>query len=456
MLAWFVAGVHAQLPQNVYFKFDSTTEFTSRGAIGNSPGRLSQALSPGHVAGQTRFTYSQYSIQDQDSATQEAWDLGFCGLDAAGDPAYATATFYVRNLRQPVGTGVRAWTINHSLTAPFTLAASREQWHHVWNFQQAANWVTDGLGVHMSQGGTWGTPPTLLCQNASHREIPRTDGTPQFQIIEDQAWSSGANAGKPVIQDCSWVLYLGFADPVLNGGFENAVYNSPCPNPSFGYGSLDPDFADNGSGTPPRYDNPHWLVNGGSNYAGGAAVLLMSMAVLPGGGVPVPPYGQLFLDLVDPLAALGPVVMPPMHPSRGYAEMTFNMGTAANPVRKIAASLPSWSTQAVVIAQNQPTRLTNVFTMRPIMLPQGFTAASAVQGTPVVVPKTPQNTTFAIRNDGRGELTVQQKINQTNVGPAVSIAERAMVRLSLLVAPNSIEVSSAKTTATGFVWAFDR
>jgi hypothetical protein len=197
-------------------------------------------------------------------------------------------------------------------------------------------------------------------------------------------------------------------------------------------------------------------VNGGPNYAGGISVLLMSMALLPGDGVAVPPYGRLYLDLLDPLAAIGPIVMPPMHPSRGYSEMTFDMGPATSPIRKVAAALPAWSAQAVVIASGQPTRLTNPFTFRPILLPPGFTAATAVQGTPHVLPRTTSHATFAIRNDGIGTLSVQQKVAQTNIGPAVSIPEFCMVRITPAVAANTIEISSTKTTPTDFVWAFNQ
>jgi hypothetical protein len=182
----------------------------------------------------------------------------------------------------------------------------------------------------------------------------------------------------------------------------------------------------------------------------------MSTALYPGDGILVPPYGRLYLDLNDPLAAIGPVPMPALHATRGFTELTFDLGPGTSPLRPIATSLPSWSAQAVVIAPNEPTLLTNVYSFRPILLPKGFTQATVTQGTPVVIPRTVQHQTFAIRNDGRGALTVQQKVGSTNLGPAQVIPERAQVRVLLAAPGNAIEVAGAKTTAIDFVWAFNR
>ena len=64
--------------------------------------------------------------------------------------------------------------------------------------------------------------------------------------------------------------------------------------------------------------------------------------------------------------------------------------------------------------------------------------------------------TLALRNDGRGVLSIQQKRGTTNIGPAVSAYERAMVRIALSPAATSIEVSTAQTKVVDFVWGLNQ
>jgi hypothetical protein len=308
----------------------------------------------------------------------------------------------------------------------------------------------------MSQAATWGTPPTLLCQNnpnntPGHRELPRIEGT--TQIIEDLAWSSQPSSQRPAIQDRTWRLRLGFNEIALIPGIDNMAYNnSPCPNPSWGLGAVDPDFYDSGVGTPPRYDDYVWMVNAGATYAGGVAVLLVSQTTFPGNGIPTP-YGQLYIDITDMLFGIGPIVMPPLN-ATGSSTFTLNLGAGPNPIRNIFKDFASWSTQALVTPLPTPSwKLSSLSTMRPTLAPPGYTAASAVSGTPASIPRTASTTKFSVRNDGRGELTVQFFIGSAPVPGTFKISERTMVRLSPPVAVNRIEVTSTKTTATNFVWA---
>jgi hypothetical protein len=439
--------------QNEAYRYDQTTEFTSRGSNGGNKGFVSAAYSYGLNAGLLTLTGSQYVMQDQDLATVEPWNVGTHGLDAAGDADYANLKPYASNLMLPVGTGIGAYILTHTLTgAPVKLTQTGDQWHHTWQFVNNANWTTDGLGVHMSQGATWGTPPTLLCQNGAHREIPRIEGV--AQIIEDVAWSAQPSNQRPVPMDRCWRLRTNWNEIVLTGASDNSVYNSGCPNPNTGQAAIDPDFFDSGVGTPPRHDDYNWKVIAGPTYAGGVGILLVSQTVFPNGGLPTP-FGPLHVDLSDPLFSLSPIVMPALD-ALGNSSFTLALGPATSPLRPILKEMASWSTQAMVTPL--PTvkwQLSSLVTMRPRLTPTGFTAATAVQGTPASITRTVGPGTFVVRNDGRGELEVQFYIGTGKIGGATKVFERSMVRVIAPVAANRVEVTGFKTTATNFVHAFN-
>jgi len=456
-LAICASALAQTVNQNEVNRWDLSTEFTSRGSVGGVAGYLSASHPFGLNAGLATLTHSQYVMQDQDLATNEPWNVGSCGLDAAGDPDYAKLTAYASNLRLPTGSGIAAYILTHTLTgAPHTPPATTDQWHHVWHLVQAANWTTDGISVHMSQAATWGTPPTLLCQlnpnsTPGHRELPRIEGT--TQIIEDLAWSSQPSNQRPLVQDRTWRLRLGFNEIALVPGIDNVTYNnSPCPNPTWGLGAVDPDFYDSGVSTPARFDDYVWRVNAGATYAGGVGVLLVSQTVFPGNGIPTP-YGQLYLDITDPLFGIGPLVMPPFD-GTGGSQFTLALGAGPNAIRNVFKELASWSTQALVTPLTNPKwKLSSLSTMRPALAPSGFTATTAVSGTPASIVRTVGPTRFSLRNDGRGELTVQFFIGSAPVPGTFKVAERTMVRMTPPVAANKVEVTSTKTTATNFVYA---
>ncbi|MAE77633.1 MAG: hypothetical protein CMJ85_12285 [Planctomycetes bacterium] len=427
---------------NEHSIWDRTTEYTSRGANLGSAGFVSQGFAFGFTGGLRTLTGVRYTVQDEDAATRERLTVGFAGLDAAGRPDYANVNAYAANFLTPGGSGQRAWIVTHTTLRqnPIKLPVTCEQRHHVWQFQ-AASWPSDGASVWMSEGATFNS--TLLCwQNSEHREIPRTDGL-LGQIDEELGWTSVPSSAS-IPANRSWELVLSFAEPTLQGGAVNAVYNAPgCPNPNQGYAAIDPDFSNIGGGTLARHDDYEWTV---MDPTGQVALLYWSTSVLAG-GFPTP-FGQFFLDLTDPLMQTGPVPMSAF--SGGKARMRFNLGPANSPVRVIASEFGAWSAQALIVQPGPKLQLTNLWTMRTKLVPTGWQAGKARQGVPARLSKGAGVRLLILRNDGRGTLTVQAKSGSTNVGPPTTVCERAPARILVPAQANAVEVSSNKTRDTAF------
>jgi hypothetical protein len=443
----------AQNPPNPFEKWDRTSESTSRGLLGGAAGFLSQAFPPGFAAGLDLLRSVQYVIQDQNMATQEPWHVGFAGLDAVGHADYASTALFAKDLRLPLGTGIGAYIVTHSLMS-VRIAPSCEQWHFCWQLTLTANWATDGIGVHLSSADPSSLP--LLCTTTSgtrHREIPRIDGVPARQIAEELAWSQSPPPFPPAPVDLAWRLTLGVDTVTLNGAAFNATYNgAPCPNPNFGYASLDPDLADLALGVPARFDDYQFVVTAGQPYQSGVALLYLSIAVYPGAGLPTP-LGRLFVDLADPLMALGPLTFPPLAGS-GEATLTLPLGGPSSGARLAIANLPAISAQAVCVDRAAvQSRLSNLFTFRPRALPAGFQASVATTAG-IIVARPLLSATLLVRSDGRGTLSVQQKANATAIGPAVLVCERSAVRVSLMPATTQVELRSNKAAGTQFVYTF--
>ncbi len=428
--------------------YDRTTEFTSRGANGAGPGFVSQAFAYGNSAGLQTLTRSRYVVQSQAPRGRERWNVGTTLLNARGEPDYAGMRTYATNLQLP---GPGAFLVTHTQLArtPHLINHRLEQWHHVWQFLP----TTAGSGllsVHMSQSAPFNS--TLLCfNNSRHREIPRTDGSPSQQIVERHAWSTVANAPTPAVMNRAWRLETQFAEVVLNGYSDNAIYNAPrCVNPNPGYARIDPDFNDTGAGSPPRNDNYRWTLAAGSAWNGGVAVLFWSTTTFPT-GVPTP-FGRLYLDVLDPLFALGPQVMGPI--SSGTASLSLNLGAANNPLRGVVANLPNFSAQAAAISRTQGVRLSTLMSFRPKLVPAGFRAGAATTAAPVSIRKLASQRNILVRNDGAGTLSVQPKRGTRKIGPATIVPERCAVRVDLTAASaaTSIEIAANKTTPVRFVY----
>ena len=464
VLATTASGLVAQNPTNYFYRWDRSTEFTSRGSNGSNAGYVSQGFSHGHSAGLNTLTQTYIIMQDQNPSTQEVYNLGTTELDAAGFPDYANLNYYATNLTLPVNTqttpAAYAVTLTGLVAAPHNLNLKQcTQWHHVWQFVNATNWTADGLSTHMGQGAPYNS--TLLCFNAAnHREIPRTEGT--AQIIEELGWSA-VPAANPNFIDRTWRLRTAWKELVLNGGAFNTTYGGfngalgaiGCNNtdPNLGYAALHPDFADIGLGNPARNDDYTWLVQAGINNANDFAVLFFANTVFPNGGVPSP-FGRLHIDITDPLFnAIGPVVMGALD-AGGNGALTLNFGPGNSTLRPIVADFPSWSAQALVFGKN-PAELTNLFAFRTKLLPTGFTAGQADAANTAKLPKTITDQTILVRNDGRGLLTVKQT-RGTSVFGTADVCERTAVRLILNPAASDVEISTTTTNPVKFVWAYNK
>lgn len=457
-LAVFCGSSSAQvLNRNQYHRWDKTTDFTSRGANGSSPGFVGQAFKPGFVGGLRRVTWIQYTVQDQDTSTQEPWHVGYAGVDAAGQPDWANLKTYLTNLTMPISTGIRAMTFTHTLATPVQVPASCEAWIHSWQFTKQTNWTTDGLGVHMSfQTRTPNNSPSLLCQTSpylSKRESPRGMTTPN-EVNERMGWSaSSGSTNQPQTMSRAWKLIQAFDELVLSGAQDNTTYNnSPCPNPNEGYAGLDPEFADEAGGTPSRYDDFSWIFRTGTSYGGGFGVVLSSLTVQPvAGGVPTP-FGPLYLDLLDPLFAFGPLGAVRLD-AAGGGTVSMKLGPGTSPLRPIVGQLPTWSAQGVVLDSNGGNpRLTNVHTFRAATAPTGFTAAKVAKGGEVKVPRSAGETLY-LRNDGYGTVTVQFKVRGVNVGPSADVCEFAAVRYRpASPAPGDFHITANKTNPTEILY----
>lgn len=461
-IAATTSGVLAQAsnPVNNFWRWDRSTEFTSRGANGGNIGFVSQGFSHGHSANLDTLTQTNFVMQDQNPSTRESYDVGTTELDGAGRPDYANMRAYATNLMLPASTNTSpgAWLITVTgLTAqPHKLnLKSHDQWHHVWKFNQAAQWTTDGISVHMSQAAAYQN--SLLCVGQSHREIPRTEGT--AQIVENLGWSAVANSNTPRAINRTWRLRTSWAEFPLNGGAVNSTYGGYYGNvgtigcnttdANVGYAALDPDFADVGAGSPARNDDYSWILEAGAAQAGKFAVLFFSQTVFPNGGVPTP-FGRLHLNLADPIFnAAGPQVMPVLSTS-GQSIYTLQFGPGNSTVRPVVREFPNWSAQAAVITDSG-LELSSLFSFRTLTTPQGFTASSADAATAFSTPRTVRETVLVIRNDGPGVIKVDQRRGSTSFGTA-DVCERTAVRLAISGAANEIRVTTTSTQPVNFNW----
>lgn len=430
--------------------WDQTVEFVSRGANASNPGHVSQGFQYGFQANLRTIRLVSYGVQEQNLATQEPWDVGTCGLDTRGLPDYANLRPYATDLRLPISSGVGAFQIVHNplRSSPHKLTENPcEQWHHVWKFKVTTNWTTDGLSVAMSDADPWMN--TRLCgRNANnttgHREISRIDaysGSAQ-QIRQELDFSNVASNPDPNDLNRTWRLQLWFDEVVLQGMSANTIYNgTPCPNPNPGYAAIDPNLNDLNGQSPARFDNPTFELRAGQKFANGVAILFTATTVFPGGGIATP-YGQLHLNLADPLFAAGPILMPPLS-STGVSQITLDLGSGTSPLRSLAAELGCWHAQAVAVSTKAEIELSSLWTMRTKLLTTGFTRATAYKGNPHRVSRNAVPGLLLVRNDGRGQLVVQGKDSAgNNRGAAVTVCERSCVQLPLIVGVATVEFAS--------------
>ena len=445
------AGLLAQNfnPANSY---DHSTEFTSRGANGGRRGYVSQAFAYGNSAGLQTLTRVRYVMQDQEQATREHWSVGTTLLDAKGQPDYAKTVFYATGLMTPPGkSGIGSWIVIHNPMPSHLINHGLEEWHHVWQFRDVANWTTDGLSVHMSQAASYGG--TLLCfSRTRHREIPRTDGSPAAQIIEKHGWSTVRPGLDPVPDNRAWRLETFFDEVVLNGAATNRVYNCAGSeqDPNRGYARLDPDFDDTGAGSPARFDDYRWTVEAGASWNGALALLLFSPTVLAA-KIPIC-GGHWYLDWFDPQAGLFTMGIV----TGGRA--TYDLVLPGMPLlwpRSAFANLPNFSAQALLFGGSS-CKLSTLMSFRSKLLPKGFKAGSAVLGRPASIAKRVVDRNIVVRNDGAGTLTLRARRGSTTIGPATVVPERTAIRIRLHVAATRVTVSSNKSIATRFVYAYNR
>jgi len=129
----------------------------------------------------------------------------------------------------------------------------------------------------------------------------------------------------------------------------------------------------------------------------------------------------------------------------GAGKLTFNMGPPNSSIRQVAILLPMWSTQALLI-KGSTAKLTNLYTMRPNLKPANFTSAQATATAPIQMSRQPTNTTIYVRNDGRGVLSVVQKVGQNPFGPTIKVPEFTGVNIAIAPPVTSIEISTNSAT----------
>jgi len=429
----------AQLPTNPLRFYDQSIEFASRGMLGTGPGHVSQALTYGQAIGLSRLTWVRYVVQDQNGTTTSPWNVRLAGLASTGLPNYAAATTIAGPFVLPVTPGPIAYRVTHTFTTtPVAFPVAGDQTHVCVEWVAGAN--VSEMSLQMSNAPLSAQPP------CSTNESPRVEA--KVPTSEQLAWS-GPPATPPTALPLSWAFDLGFAEPTLQGV---ALPYAGSPGISCvantGYAALDPDFNDLGPSTPARFDDYQWQLEAGSGFAGGVAVLLHSQTVL-NAPLAVPGIsGRFYLDPLDPLFAL---VTPIALNASGSGSLTLGLATAPAAIRALAGSIPSWSTQAVVVPKSGPLVFSQLWTMRPRTAPPGFMSSSASSTTPLRITKPTTMQTFTIRNDGRGVLAVVLLAGTVRLGGA-TILERTMQTMAVPPAVTTIQITGARTGATNFVY----
>ncbi len=460
-------GAQAKVPQNGRNLWDRSVEYVSRGSVGSDTGFISQAFPFGQLAGLKTLTLIRYDISDQNLATQEPWNLRYCGLDKAGHPDYRNGTFIAKGMKLPIGTGNGGAQITHNFTGtgvnapkPFTHTGGR--WHFCWEFTKKTNWTTDGLGVYMSQAGAQmpSNRNTALCYwsgGVKHREMNRVEGN-NAVLNMDLAQSTGPNNSYADLTR-SWELDLGFQEVTLMGGCENKTYTAAgCANPNYGYGGIDPDFNDTSKGQPKREDNFAWSVQAGSSYSGGLAFLLSSTAAF---SKPIPtPFGPLYLNPINDVLfnGLGLLVFPKPLDAKGVGEFLFKIPGS---VRPIVASIPSWHAQVLVVKPGQSPQLSSLHQFRPWLDEKltgntKFTRAKASSTAAVTIPRPTSffPSTLYIRNDGPGYLLVDEYTG-AKLARTFRVHDRIAVRESVSPAGSKWVIRSPHSAGASFVYRWN-
>ncbi len=477
--------LHAQASYNYNLVriWDTTTEFTSRGKVRGAIGHQSQGFPPGVLGGLNKLTRVQFVVQDGNSGTVEPFNFRVSPTAASGGPDYArgknlngtplsirkgggaasmlvTLTFPVAN-GKPIDLAALKDAQNKPLLDPYEVI------HFGWQFTKTANWTTDGVSVHMSNGDRQmpgGGQGSLFCwRNNYHREIPRPEkfaaADPTNQIIERLAWSTVSGQSGVDFLDRSWRLDLSFDEPILQGGADNVAYNAwPCQNPNPGYAALDPDFNDKGGASVARYDDYEWRVTSKA-HSGGVGVLFLSISTLETplslGGI----GGKLYLDPTDPLMALGGLVMGTLNSWGGASfKLKLGKGGSTNTLRKVISSLPAVHAQAYLVKLQGGVKLdfSSVWTFRPALGPTGFRRAQALSGTPVKLARKPADRSLYVRNDGLAVLRVQQFIGASTRPVRVSkVPARMGLRVLFFPAATRVEIVTSSTRKHDLAYAFN-
>ncbi|MFQ5504397.1 MAG: hypothetical protein ACE5F1_06310 [Planctomycetota bacterium] len=183
--------------------------------------------------------------------------------------------------------------------------------------------------------------------------------------------------------------------------------------------------------------------------------------------------GALEVDFLDPLFNFLFVVAPLSGTGTGTFKLP--LGGNSSALRTAVASLPSWSSQAVLFGTGPAGKkaFSNLATIRPQLSPgpatARFTMSSTVSGTPAKIAKKPTDRTMFVRNDGLrwdkgtatttggwGEIVVQQWAGTTHFAALDRTAPaRTGMRLQLTPPANEVRVIGKKTVATTFSYLFN-
>jgi len=265
------------------------------------------------------------------------------------------------------------------------------------------------------------------------------DGRRHLRVLPHRTSARGASISE-------WRLDLGFDEPTVQGAA--LPYAQRNCKANTGYAALDPDFADLGPSMPARFDDYTWTISGGSAFAGGTAILFHSQTVL-GNPLTIPRItGQFWLDPTDPLFAI-PAVVPLNATGSGVFQLGLVRASAS--VRAIAGAIPSWSSQALLLAKNGTAQLSQLWTMRPRLAPPGFRAGTATSVTPWRIAKPAAMRSFTLRNDGRGTLTIVLLAGTVRIAQT-TVIERTMQTIAVPASVTVIQVNGAKTLATQFYY----
>jgi hypothetical protein len=418
--------------QNSYIQADADTEYISRGANTQGAGKVGQQFTPAHLGGAQNLVAVRFQMANTET-TMQSFGFAIHRQNSDGLPDWAGTPVFSTTLTAAVGYP------RYTVTLPTPLPLNFGTFYLTWDLPPAPGWTTYGVSVYM-HAGTTNAGLAFCTGNIGPWEQARPQGPALPGVVEGLSWSDSPSG--PIVNptlDRIWKHELLLDSPVLQSEAYNPavfcvqnVYNR-------GHAAIDPDFADAGALSPSRFDDPAWVVTGGTPFANGQAFLFFSSVVLDQPAIT--PFGTFLLDPTDRLFTILQLRTP--LDGQGFGRVgPIPLGPGPNPLRTGLAAMGNLHAQALAVGPTLNVALTNLHTMRTPW--PAATTYTTTAGTPHSFQRGAIAQKVRVQNNGHGPVVVVG-LNQSQVLQQTTVRERTTASVPYHPATVTVEIRTVST-----------